>query len=689
MKRWHGAILALALLAPAAQAQFSLYQASCTAGQPVVQLFRFPTTNPNMPDAVKFCLLNNTSSPQSLTLLAVSGVGFTLSGASAPATVPAGGNMNFAVTLDGATTGYYSGALDITGVSPVLLTASVAPGPTYEVQLPSGTAVLGAAVVDFGSVEMGSSTTLNFLAVNQTAVGVTVDTIGVAAGDFALAGASPSGTPLAPQESAIFTIAFTPTAAGARTAQLSIGTWQFTLTGTGVAQPPPQAPFSLYQTSCSASQTVGAQFNFPTVYPDTPESAAFCLSNNTSQTQTVAVLSVSAGFSIPDAAAPMTLKANASVQFTVTFAGAATDGAYTGTLDAAGISVALTANVTTAPALPLLTYEVQLASGGPYTLLAAPVNFGSVQLGSNASLSFLAVNQTANSLSVDSIGVTSEGDFWLVGSSPGGTALAPGTSAPFSIAFSPTVAGARTATLSVGAWEYALTGTGVAASLQTPAPELTLTLGEAHSAQQGTARVSFNPPAESAGSGTVTLSFQSLPVNELDPGIVFANGTRAAAFTFNPGDTAASFGGAAGVEFQTGSTAGTLAFEAQIGSQTSQQSIVIAPAAIDIAAVTGTRQTSTVTPGVTVNVTGFDNTRTAGLLTFTFYDASGNAILPGAINYESAAAFNSYFAGSNDGGQFTVSAYFPIENGAASQVGAFTVALANSVGTTTSAHVSF
>jgi hypothetical protein len=228
----------------------------------------------------------------------------------------------------------------------------------------------------------------------------------------------------------------------------------------------------------------------------------------------------------------------------------------------------------------------------------------------------------------------------------------------------------------------------VAAPPQTLTPELTVTT-EAQSAQQGTAKVSLNAVAESAGSGTVTLSFQSLPANELDPGIVFANGTRAAAFTFNAGDTAANFGGAASAAFQTGSTAGTIAFEAQIGSQTSRQSIVIAPAAIGIAAVTGTRQTSAVTPGVTVDVTGFDNTRTAGLLTFTFYDASGNALLPGAINYESAKAFSSYFAASNDGGQFAVSAYFPIVNGSASQVSAFTVALTNSVGTTTSTHVSF
>jgi hypothetical protein len=93
-------------------------------------------------------------------------------------------------------------------------------------------------------------------------------------------------------------------------------------------------------------------------------------------------------------------------------------------------------------------------------------------------------------------------------------------------------------------------------------------------------------------------------------------------------------------------------------------------------------------PAVTVDVTGFDNTRSAGMLTFTFYDASGNAIPPGAIAYESASAFDTYFGTSNDGGQFAVSAYFPV-TGNPSQVSAFTVALANSIGTATSARESF
>jgi hypothetical protein len=182
----------------------------------------------------------------------------------------------------------------------------------------------------------------------------------------------------------------------------------------------------------------------------------------------------------------------------------------------------------------------------------------------------------------------------------------------------------------------------------------------------------------------VTLSFEAQTAGELDPCIVFANGRQTVNFTFNKGDTAANFGGASSAAFQTGTTAGTLMLAAQIGGAVSQQNVVIAPAVIGVAAVTGARQTS----GVSVNVTGFDNTRTAGMLSFTFYDSAGNVIAPGAIGYDSKAAFSSYFAGSDDGGQFALEAYFPV-NGDPSSVSGFTVQLVNSAGTATTARTSF
>jgi hypothetical protein len=269
-----------------------------------------------------------------------------------------------------------------------------------------------------------------------------------------------------------------------------------------------------------------------------------------------------------------------------------------------------------------------------------------------------------------------------VGASPSGTLLDPQAIASFSIEFGPTAAGTRTAVLSIGSRQFTLTGTG--ASAQLPLPTVSVTLGEAQSAQQGSAAVSFGAPAAAGGSGTLTLSLEAQAAGATDPGVAFAAGGQSVQFTFNKGDTAASFGGAGSAAFQTGTTAGTVTLSAQIGNQISQQNVVIAPAIIGVAPPTGTRQTAT----LTVDITGFDNTRTAGKLSFTFYDSSGNAILPGAINADSTAAFTSYFAGSNDGGQFALAAVFPV-NGDPTKVSGFTVQLVNSAGTVTSPLASF
>jgi len=438
--------------------------------------------------------------------------------------------------------------------------------------------------------------------------------------------------------------------------------------------PAARAQFSLYQVSGNGDLPVGRLFNFGSAYPNLPDTGTFCILNTTNQTQTVALFSVTGvGFSAK-AAAPMILKAGVCEQFTVTFQGA-TVATYSGSLDATGIHVTLIAIVP-----PSLTYQVQLPSGAS-TLGAAAVNFGSVQVGSSAILNFQAVNQTTATLTVDSISVAA-GDFALVGPAPSGTTLDPQASAGFSIRFSPTAAGARSAVLAIGSRQFALTGTG--AALPLPTPELSVTLGEAQSAQQGSVAVTFGAAAQTGGSGTVTLSFEAQTASALDPGIVFAAGGKTVPFSFNQGDTAASFGGMSSAKFQTGTTAGTLTLEAQIGTAASRQTVVIAPAVIGVAAVTGTRQAS----AVTVDVTGFDNTRTAGRLSFTFYDSAGNVILPGAIAADGTAAFSSYFASSGDGGQFALSAYFPV-NGDPSKVGGFTVQLVNTAGGVTTPRANF
>ena len=181
----------------------------------------------------------------------------------------------------------------------------------------------------------------------------------------------------------------------------------------------------------------------------------------------------------------------------------------------------------------------------------------------------------------------------------------------------------------------------------------------------------------------VTLAFQPSVAGATDPAIQFATGGQTANFTVSAGDTQGQFGTQASVAFQTGSTAGSLVITVTLGSQTDQQTIVILPAAVGATAAQATRGAGT----IEVDVAGFDNTRTAGTVIFTFFDSNGNTIAPGAISTNSTAAFAGYFQNSA-GGTFLLKAVFPI-TGDATQITAFEADLSNAAGTTKGAKTNF
>lgn len=217
-----------------------------------------------------------------------------------------------------------------------------------------------------------------------------------------------------------------------------------------------------------------------------------------------------------------------------------------------------------------------------------------------------------------------------------------------------------------------------------PTPRLSLALPHALSAQQGAALVRFDGPAPRGGDGTLTLDFHPALAGSADAAIAFAAGGRTAAFTFARGDTQARFGTDSAALFQTGTTAGVLAITAALGNASDQATVAIAPALVGINAAQGTRSATS----LEVHVTGFDNTRTAGLLSFTFFDATGTPIAPGAIRADVSATFRQFYQTSNVGGSFLLQAVFPV-TGNAAQVAAFEVSISNSAGATTSARTQF
>ena len=325
------------------------------------------------------------------------------------------------------------------------------------------------------------------------------------------------------------------------------------------------------------------------------------------------------------------------------------------------------------------------------------VVFGNVQVGSAQTLKLLLANQTGAPLTVPAIPPLTGTDFSLAGAALSGPSVAPGKSAELDVTFAPTATGQRQATLTIGALSFPLQGVGIPGTPPVlPQPSIQVNLPAAASAQQGTLSVILAAAAPVSASGTVILVFQpSVAGVADDPAVTFADGTRSTSFSVAQGASSGQFNGGPTVSFGTGTTAGTLAFTVTLGSNTAQASVVIPGAAIGIDAAVAARNVSCLPSqlyctavNVQLQINGWDNTRSASQIVFTFFDPSGQTIAPGSIPVDETAAFQTYFAGSNLGGVFGISALFPI-TGDANQVVAAMVQLTNSAGSAQTTKITF
>ena len=104
----------------------------------------------------------------------------------------------------------------------------------------------------------------------------------------------------------------------------------------------------------------------------------------------------------------------------------------------------------------------------------------------------------------------------------------------------------------------------------------------------------------------------------------------------------------------------------------------IPPAAIGIDSATAARGPDL----VDIQITGYDNTYSAGAMSFTFYDTSGNTIAPGAIQADFSSAFKRYFTGLGGGSAFLMHVTFLVAGTSAqiALVAGVDVTLTNSAG---------
>jgi hypothetical protein len=256
--------------------------------------------------------------------------------------------------------------------------------------------------------------------------------------------------------------------------------------------------------------------------------------------------------------------------------------------------------------------------------------------------------------------------------------LSPGAAVSFAIVFAPPAAAVDSGVLTVDSQMFSLTGTAV--NLPLPALTLTFDSGAPASNQQRTLTLHLPSPSPVAATGAVTLTFQ--PDTTLvgsDSAVMFlSNGMRVVPFTIHAGDTSAAFGGQSSAVFQTGTTSGKITFTvtasvALTGDPTT--AMIIPPAPIFIQSASAVARAGALDVQV---FGGFDNTYSAGNMSFTFYDLSGKAIRSTPVSADFTAAFRSYFISS--GSVFQMLVTFPVM-GQANQIGSVDFSMTNSAGT--------
>ena len=329
-------------------------------------------------------------------------------------------------------------------------------------------------------------------------------------------------------------------------------------------------------------------------------------------------------------------------------------------------------------ALAQQQFVLRALPAGPDYEPGQSIDFGTLPVGTPNTVAFQLANGGPARMILTRLRV--DGAAFQLGRTPGGLNVPVGQSIEFTVTFTPLKAGpARLGELWVQTAgqpqaEYDLAGTGAdsaagvlfessaaAVPEATPAPTPTPTpapvwpkaavaaqpaLG---SAQQSTISIQFEAPLPANGAGTLTMDHTG--GGDTQRGFILpdSNGTfvpSRVSFTLAAGESVARFMGHPGIVFQAGTTVSTLTFTAALGdgTQLASQTFTIAPATVGIDLVV----LEAAANGVLVTVDGFDNTRTASVVSFTFFDTS-NRQIGQPIPVDATAQFQSYFPNAGTG----------------------------------------
>ena len=305
------------------------------------------------------------------------------------------------------------------------------------------------------------------------------------------------------------------------------------------------------------------------------------------------------------------------------------------------------------------------------------IDFGRVQRGTSKIIAVSIENRSAGTMTVKSMQFSGSTLFSTANAPAFPLTLNPTEVSVFNLQFSPSASVPYSAAITLDSQTVPLTGTG----FDPPFSKLSIIVDASLvSSIQPSLSITLDQPAPTAATGTLTLGFQPSVGGGDDTAIRFmAAGGRVLSFSFNAGDTTATIGTSRTASFQTGTTAGTLTFAAVFQNATTQAVSKVQPQAVQIESTISNRPNNV---ELRIQLTGYDNSKSASQLAFTFYDSAGATIQPGRIAFNATTDFTQFFATSSTGGLFSLLADFPVK-GAANSVSSVDVELTNSAGVTT------
>lgn len=348
-------------------------------------------------------------------------------------------------------------------------------------------------------------------------------------------------------------------------------------------------------------------------------------------------------------------------------------GDYTGTLQVstqdAVFSVGLSASVIPGPVVTVTSPCTGPDPGGT-------ISFGRDLVGGVVDCTLSIFNPNPDSLAISP--VAGSGAAFSI-TAPSAVNIDPGQGVLFPMTFTASITGPAAGTLTVGTRTYSLTGTGFNSPLSTPI--LSFDTPTVASNEQHTLTIRLPQPSLVAASGLVNLAFTpTVTAVTNDSAVQFvATSKRVLSFTVSQGSTAVLLNNQANAVFSTGTTAGRITFTVDAGAfglaGDPTTTLIVAPLPIAIELASATRHAN----DLDITVQGFDNTYTAGAMSFAFYDRNGNA-LGQPIAADFSADFLSFFRQYPAGGStFLMGVTFPV-TGNASLIGGADVTLTNSAG---------